>query len=286
MEMSPIRIDLWKLVRQKFGPRGRYLPHFLVKPLEALIRQDDMNDLLRKLHPRRGAEFCREVLRLLDIRLTVEGEENLPADPRAIFVCNHPLGGIDGIALIAWLSGHYGRECLAIVNDLLMAVEPLRGNFLPVNKFGRQGRDAVGAIDSALAGDSPILCFPAGLVSRLGKNSEIRDLEWRKSVVVQAVASGRPIVPLYFDGLNSGRFYKAALWRKRLDIKFNLEQALLPREVFRSRGASFRIVCGRPVAASEFQGGRHAAAEAARLRETVYALAAAPASNSQVAPCK
>lgn len=265
-----IQINLWQTLRARLG---RKVPHWAVRPLERLIRQKELNGLLEALYPRRGGDFCRGVLDELGIRLEVRHGERLPASGRYVFVSNHPLGGLDGICLIAFLREHYGTEPLAVVNDMLMAVEPLSGNFVPVNKYGSQSRGYARGLDDALGSERPVLYFPAGLVSRRFADGGVRDLEWRKTIVGKAVQAGRGIVPLYFDGLNQGSFYSMASLRKRLGIKFNAELVLLPREIFRSRGARFGISVGEPMEAPQLRGGRHAEAEIAELRRRTYEMA-------------
>lgn len=93
-----------------------------------------------------------------------------------------------------------------MVNDLLMAVEPLSEVFLPVNKHGRQSRTSTAQIDSTFASDAPIIIFPAGLVSRKQKDGSIADLRWRKMFINKAVSTGRDIIPIYFNGQNSSFF--------------------------------------------------------------------------------
>lgn len=277
MASGLIQIDLYGLLRQRLGRKGRLLPHWAVRPLEKLIRQERMNDILRELYPLEGADFCKALLRKLNISLEVRNRENMPADSRCVFTCNHPLGGLDGICLLAFLQDAYPEtKPYAVVNDLLMAVAPLASNFLPVNKHGAQRRQYAEQVDSAFDGQSPILYFPAGLVSRLQPDGTVADLEWKKYVVNKAVQTGRPVVPLFFDGLNKGSFYRLAQRRKRLGLKFNIEMALLPREMFLSEGTTFTIYVGTPVAPSDLRGGAHAEQEAQQLRLRTYALANNP----------
>ena len=134
-----------------------------------------------------------------------------------------------------------------LVNDMLMNVEPLRPVFLPINKYGSQGRDAAKAINEAYQSDKQIVMFPAGLVSRLHDNGEIKDLKWQKSFVAKAIESHRQIIPMHFEGLNRRRFYRLARLRRKLKIGVNIEQAFLPAELCNSRGKSFRVIFGKPV---------------------------------------
>ncbi|MDE6158416.1 MAG: 1-acyl-sn-glycerol-3-phosphate acyltransferase [Muribaculaceae bacterium] len=268
----PIQIDVGRVLADKLGSKARYVPGILVRALERLIHQDELNDLLVRNFPRRGADFCEGVLDTLGVSLEVKDASRLPESPRCIIASNHPLGGLDGMSMIAWLYRHYGRPVHFVVNDLLMAVDPLRDCFVPVNKHGAQSRGSARVIDEVLAGDDPVVIYPAGLVSRLGADGSIADLEWRKMVVNKAIESRRDIVPVYFDGQNSPSFYRWARRRTRLSIKFNFEMILLPRELFRARGKTFTLTCGEPVSWQTLRGGREAASEAARLRNIVYSL--------------
>lgn len=273
-DKQPIRINVEDVVRSRLGKRARFVPHFLVEALSRLICQDKLNALLERNFPLRGADFCEGVLRTLSVRLDVRGEENLPSCKRMIVVSNHPLGGLDGMSMIHWLSRYYECDVRFVVNDLLMAVEPLRECFVPVNKTGRQNRGHATALDTALEEDNPVVIYPAGLCSRLGDNGEILDLRWHKMVVNKAIEHHRDIVPVYFDGRNSRSFYRAAKWRARLGIKFNFEMMLLPREVFRSAGKTFTLTVGSPVSWQSLKGGFEAQDTVDFLKKTVYALRA------------
>lgn len=273
-DAGPLHIDLPAVLRSKLGSRSRFVPRFVVRWLEKTICVDRLNYLLEHNYPKTGAEFCRGVFDDLDITVTASGTENLPGPDhrRVIIISNHPLGGLDGMALIDFFSRYYGGKVYFVVNDLLMAVKPLNDVFVPINKHGAQSRGAVGRLDDLFEGNDPILVFPAGLVSRLGDDGVIRDLEWKKMFVNKAISAHRDIIPVYFRGENSKFFYKFARRRKRLGLKFNIEMIYLPREVFRSEGKKFEIVCGRPVSWQSLKGGKDALQTASRLKEAVYEL--------------
>jgi putative hemolysin len=127
-----------------------------------------------------------------------------------------------------------------------MNVRPLKGVFVPINKYKGQGRGGTLAISGAYASDAQILIFPAGLVSRLQEEG-IRDLKWQKSFVAKAKETGRSIIPVYFGGVNTMRFYRWARWRKKLGLKFNFEQVLLPGELCRAAGKRFTVTFGKPI---------------------------------------
>lgn len=269
---GPISISVAEVLRAKLGEaRARRVPGFVVRFLERAVCQERLNELLRKAWPREGADFCHAVLDELGVSVELAGRENLPASGRALFVCNHPLGGLDGIAIIAALSDVYGPGLRFVVNDMLMAVAPLRGVFVPVNKHGAQSREGAEALEAALAGDGPVVIFPAGLCSRREPGGAIADLPWRKTFVGLARRWGRPVVPMYFSGRNSDTFYRLANLRKRAGIKLNIEMVRLPREVVLAEGSRFRLTCGRPLTENELSGS--AAEAASRVRDIVYSLA-------------
>ncbi len=245
---SPIRIDVGAVIKSRLGAKSEWVPTWFVRRIERLICQDKLNEMLEVAYPERGSRFCRAVLDHLKVNVGAEGCANLPPQnhSRVIFVSNHPLGSLDGMALIDFVAQYFGREPRFVVNDLLMAVEPLRDVFLPINKHGSQSREAISGIDQAMASDTPIIIFPAGLCSRR-HNGRVADLEWKKMFVQKAREFKRDIVPLYFMAENSPTFYRTALWRERLGIGFNIEMMLLPSEIFKAEGKTFKICVGEPI---------------------------------------
>ena len=270
---SPIQIDLDAVVRTRLPRYYRYIPRFLIRRLAKMICQDEMNDMLRKCDGKRDAEFCRGALDHLQISYDASGMENLdPKNRRVILASNHPLGGLDGMILIDFITRVYGPPVKFIVNDLLMAIEPLSGVFLPINKHGRQSREAFRQIDEAMASDTPIIIFPAGLCSRKGKDGKIADLQWQKNFINKAIAHRRDIIPIHFKGQNSKFFYNFARLRTRLHLRLNLEMARLPKEVFRARSSRFSLTVGSPISWQSLRGGGDAQQQADAIRRTVYSL--------------
>lgn len=268
------KIDIDAILRQRLGRKYRFVPRALTALLRRIIHQDNLNSLLDKTGHLRDAEFCRGVLKELGISYRTIHADRLPApeNRRVIFVCNHPLGGLDGMVLIDMLSQRYGNGLKFVVNDLLMAIDQLSGVFLPVNKLGAQSREASGNLETALDGPDPIVIFPAGLVSRRGSDGIVADLEWHKMFVNKAVSSRRDIVPLFFSGKNSDFFYNFAYLRRRLGLRFNIEMALLPGEIFRQRSRSFTIVVGPRVPWKSLHNGTNARSEATAIKNRVYSL--------------
>ena len=274
MSREPLKIDIDQVLRARLPKHYRYIPRWAISWLERTICQERLNTILVKMNGKNSVDAASAALEEMDITIEAKGLDDLP-EGRYMFVSNHPLGGLDGLALISLLGNRYEHKIKFLVNDLLMAVEPLRDVFLPVNKYGSQSRDNVSQIEEALQSDNQFITFPAGLCSRMQPDGSIADLPWQKTAVVHAVNYQRDIVPIYFDARNSKFFYRFAKWRKRLGIKFNIELIFLPKEMLKQSGSTLHAVIGRPIAWSSLDASKPKQ-EAARLRDIVYHLAPSP----------
>ena len=277
MSSEAMRIDVDKVLRERLPKHYRYIPRFAVRWLERTICQDQLNAILLKMAGKNSVDAATAALDEMDITVRATGLEQLPKG-RYMFVSNHPLGGLDGLALISLLGNRYDKNIKFLVNDLLMAVEPLRGVFLPVNKYGSQSRAAATQIEEALKSDAQFITFPAGLCSRMQPDGTIADLPWQKAAVAHAVNYQRDIVPIYFDAHNSRFFYRFAKWRKKLGIKFNIELIFLPKEMIKQCGATLRVFIGEPIPWDSLDA-RAPKREAARLRDLVINMAPMPSNR-------
>lgn len=271
---ADLRVDVGAVLRSRAPGLARRLPRFVVRSLERFVCQDRMNEVLEATAGARDAEFCAKVMEYLGVTYTIKGAENLPPlDMRRVtLVSNHPLGGLDGIVLIDMVTDLYGPGAKFVVNDLLMALKPLHGVFVPINKHGSQSRRAASDVDSAFAADEPVLVFPAGLCSRRGADGVVADLRWNKMFVTKSIEYGRTVVPVHFGGVNSGFFYNFAKWRARLGVKFNLEMLRLPKELFLAEGSNFTVTIGNPIGPERLRGGSEAMACAEAIKKIVYSL--------------
>lgn len=262
-------IDIDCIVRERAGRRARWIPRLVTRWLEHFIHQDFINAYLSQ--GREGVDFCEGVIETLGVTLTVEGAEHLPSDGRpATFVSNHPLGAIDGVALGALIGRHYQGHIKYLVNDLLMNLKGLAPLCVPVNKLGTQSRQLPRQVDAAFRSSNHLLMFPAGLCSRL-IDGQVHDIPWRKAFLKKSIETQRDIVPVHFVGENSSRFYRVALWCKRLHLP-NFAMALLPDEMYRARGCHYTIRFGHPIPYQTFDSSRALGEWALWVEDKVYEL--------------
>lgn len=265
-------IDLEKIIADKMGTKARFVPGFLINALKRLIHEQQVNDFLYSSRHLSGTEWLEACVRYLDMTLEVEGAFPSAADGKLYtFVSNHPLGGIDGVALGALIGRHYEGNFRYLVNDLLMNLPGLAPLCIPINKTGRQSRDFPKMVEAGFSGQTHILMFPAGLCSRR-INGKIQDIPWSKTFITKSVEYKRDIVPIHFGGQNSNFFYLLANLCKALHIKFNLAMLFLVDEMYKNVHHTFRVKIGQPIPWQTFDK-RHTPAQWAKIvEEKVYEL--------------
>ncbi|MCQ2204338.1 MAG: 1-acyl-sn-glycerol-3-phosphate acyltransferase [Bacteroidales bacterium] len=266
-------IDIEKVIEGKSPKLKRLLPSFMVKYLKKIIHQDDINEFILKTKEIKGLEYADAIIEKFGATVDVYGLENVPESGRLIFASNHPLGGLDGMAFLHAV-GQKHRDVKIPVNDILLYIKNFEGIFLPVNKTGKTNREAARQIDEAFESESQMLMFPAGLCSRKQKG-EIKDLEWKKSFVSQAIKTKRDIVPVHITGRNSDFFYNLSNIRTRLGIKVNIEMAYLVDEMYKQQGQHIDVYFGKPISWESLTG-RDAKKVAQEIKEESYKLAPVP----------
>lgn len=276
LSSEQIRLDIDAVVRAKLGKRARYVPRPLLSWLKKTAHQDDLNEYLTtRCVGKEGMEWLDECVDYLEMHLHTEGLENLPdnSDGRYFtFVSNHPLGGIDGVALGSILCHKYDSRIRYLVNDLLMNLKGLAPLCVPINKTGSQSRDFPRLVDATFASENNVLMFPAGLCSRKRKDGEIHDLPWKKTFITKSVEYKRDVIPVHFSGRNSEKFYNIANWCSRLRLKVNVAMLYLVDEMYRNVGKDFYITFGKPIPWQTFDKSKSASEWALWVEDEVYRL--------------
>lgn len=265
------RIDLKKILKEKAPGLYKWMPGFAIAILGKILHVKEMNQVLENNQGIEGVEFAEVVIKHLNItrKVTFVNESALTKDEKYVFISNHPLGGLDGLIITSEITRRFGPAKF-IVNELLMAVEPLRDLFIPVHNLGTASKQSIGQIKNLYSSDFHVLNFPAGACSRL-IDGKIQDLPWKKSFVKQAAQAGRKIVPIFFGGVNSKHFYWISKIRMALGIKSFIEMILLPDEMFRKRNATLEVIIGEPVSPEEITNSNLSAAQwCQKFREIVY----------------
>lgn len=238
-------IDIKRLIASKSPRLAKWIPGFVIRYLKRILHQDEINDFLDKHHDVYNAEFCEEVVKYFNIKIELIGKENIPENGPIILAMNHPLGGMDALALVTAIKDRR-RDIKFIVNDLLMHLHNLSDLFVGVNKHGKNDQSVRQQIMELFESDEAVCIFPAGLVSRKSKG-QIRDLDWKKTFVTYAAKYDQPVVPIFIDGELSPFFYRLSNLRKFLGIKMNIEMLYLSDEMFKQRNKTIRFIVDKPI---------------------------------------
>lgn len=265
-------VDIEKVLRSKMGDKARWIPRFAVKWLKHIAHEDQVNEFLWQARDLKGTPWLVACLNYLGVKIEVEGMDNLPKkdDKRLYtFVSNHPLGGIDGVALGSVLGRQYDDRFRYLVNDLLMNLPGLAPLCIPINKTGHQSRNFPAMVEAGFKGDTHILMFPAGLCSRK-RNGVIRDLDWKKTFITKSVETQRDVVPIHFEGHNSNFFYRLSNISDRYVKKMNIAMLFLADEMFKNTGNTFRIRIGKPIPWQTFDKSKSPMEWAQYVKDLVY----------------
>lgn len=197
-----------------------------------------------------GPEFVKRLLfDEFKITLDITGEDVLEHLPEGAFitVSNHPLGALDGIALI-YIITRYRPEYKVMVNMILNYISAMRPNFIAVDAWASNDPAkravSVAGIRTALKqlrDGKPVGFFPAGAMSKTTWSDGLQDRPWQPSILQIIQRAKVPVIPIYFHDKNSW-------WCDLLGhICWPARSLRLPAEVFRKIGTTMHISVGQPV---------------------------------------
>lgn len=268
--ITPKFISLEKIVASKNRTLYKLIPKFVFSWMKKLIHLDEINHIIYKHRDKFGVDFANAVLEELQVKLKVINEENIPYEGRPLVVANHPVGSIDGMALISVI-GEKRKDVIFPVNDILCQLPGFKGVFIPINKYGKNSSNHK-TLNAAFEGDSIMMFFPAGTESKIIKGT-LQDFPWKKSFINEAQKHNRDIIPVYIEGANSKGFYRLYKIRRFFGIKFDLEMILLPREMFRQKGKTLTLTFAKPISIEQIDKEKyHAKIWAEKIRSFVYKL--------------
>ena len=264
-----LQIDIDKILQEKSPKLKFWIPKFIVTWFKNFIHQDEMNSVLREGKDLNGVDFAQYTIDVMGAKITFVGLENIPETGGCIVASNHPLGGLDGMALMVGVS-KVRDDFKFLANDILMHIAPLKDHFIPVNKLSKNSKNHLSLISNEYKSNKAILVFPAGLCSRK-INGKIMDLPWQKSVISKSIEHQIPVVPTFIEGENSKMFYNVANFRKFLSLKFNIEMLLLPNELYKQKGKAITVYFGKPIEYTKFSK-KKILADAQQLKNFVYQI--------------
>ena len=255
MEETPIKRtvldydDIRKMV--PFFDGKKRLVNFLLKFLSV----DKVNWIHDHNCDTPGVPFTAGLLNDLNIKLRIDNEERLDNLPEGSFitVSNHPLGALDGIALIK-IVGERRPKFKVMVNMVLNYISAMRPNFIAVDALASSApkkkavsMQGIKAAMMQVRSGEPMGFFPAGAVSKLNRSLHIEDREWQPTIIRLIKQMKVPVVPIYFHTRNSWWFTFLGM------VSWQLRTLRLPAEVFRKKNATMHISIGETISVEEIE---------------------------------
>lgn len=244
-------INIEQAVIKKF-PTFASQPGIIRRPavsfLKKMIHQDKVNEFLKKNRGLEGFEFIDAVFDYFNFSYSVSARDraNIPAEGRVVIIANHPIGSLDGLALLK-LVGEVRNDVKIIANDLLLNFGNLRSLFIPVDNLGAgSALRSFRATLAALENEEAVIVFPAGEVSR-ARPTGIKDSRWRPGFLHFCRKTSAPLLPIRIEAKNSLLFYGASMVFKPLGT------ALLAHEMFNKRSRTIRFSVGEAIPASQLR---------------------------------
>lgn len=265
-------IDVEKIIRSQKNDKVSNLPGFIIKLIKWWVKEKEMNKILRKVSHLRDFDFVDGVIKELDLKIEIEGLENIPNQTNLIFVGNHALGGVDFFALVYALKQKGYTRINHPANKVLSDVQVLNGIIVPINVFGKISNEDRILLEKRLSDNSvPVTIFPSGEVMRKYRGNP-DDGMWKSGFVKYAQKYKKDVVPFYIPTENSKIFYLVASLRRKLGIKANIELFWLPRELLKKKGKSVKIIFGNKIPHQRFDKSKTVHEWAYEVKKITYEL--------------
>jgi len=242
-------INIENVINEKYPSLDNYPKlwvNILLKSMKNLFKENEINSFLEKNKASDGIDFIDKVLDYFQFSYKVShhDKKHIPASGRVLIVANHPIGSLDGLALLRMIS-EIRPDIKIVANDMLASLAPLKPLMLPVDNL--KSKTSVSNIKNlikALNNEEAVIVFPAGEVSRLSPVG-VRDGIWNDGFVRIAEKTQSPILPVHIKSRNSLLFYFTSLCNRRMsslllvnemfnkvacEVVFSIDEAILPRK--------------------------------------------------------
>jgi len=123
-----MQVDIRSIISSKNPKLIKRIPGFVLNWLERFIHQDLINQILKEGEGQTGSDFIDTVFRVNNVQTQNDFLERIPKSGGVIIAANHPLGGLDGMALMLAVS-KVRKDYLFLANDILMSISPLNSIF-------------------------------------------------------------------------------------------------------------------------------------------------------------
>lgn len=242
-------IDAEQILREtypdlKLGKHNK----LVLKVLKKLLHENDFNHVIQKNQHLRGFAFLDKLLKYFKFsyQASPDSYNNIPSEGRLLIVANHPIGTLDGLALVKFIRS-VRPDVRIVANRVLSHMKPLESVFLPVDVLSDKPSHKVAykAMLEVLEHEEAVIIFPAGEVSRISPKG-IQDGKWNTGFIKLAKKANCPVLPIHIKAKNSAAFYSASALYKPLGTM------MLVQEMFNKQNQELKFTVGSPIPYSAF----------------------------------
>ena len=104
--MSKKFIDIEKAIHSKNPKLLKWMPGFLLSYIKNVTHESWMNAVMARIGHLKGLDFVDALVKEFELDVELKGAEKIPKSGGIIIAANHPLGGMDGIALMHAIGRH------------------------------------------------------------------------------------------------------------------------------------------------------------------------------------
>ncbi len=238
-------LDLQKSIVDNYPALAPKIEKFgvLFKLLEKLLHTKEINEFITSNQHLKGFPFLDAILNEFefDYKVSSRNLAKIPAQGRVVIVANHPIGSLDGLALMRMVY-EIRPDVKIIATPLLSSIEPIRDLLLPIDNISQKAQHKTNLlnINKALQNEQAVVIFPAGEVSRITPKG-IKDGAWKSGFIKIANSNQAPILPVLVESRNSAMFYAASMVYKPLST------LLLINEMYKQKNNTIEFIVGDPI---------------------------------------
>jgi putative hemolysin len=193
--------------------------------------------------PMPGRAALDHVSDLLALKVAARGLERLPAQGRAVVICNHPTGIADGVAVFDAVKALRPDVCFYANADAHRVAPRFDEVLIPVEwveakRTRERTRTTLALTREAMEAERCLVIFPAGRLARRQADGSLCDPEWMPSAVSIARKYEAPVLPLHVAGPWSTLFHAFH------GVSTELRDMTLFHELLNKRGREFSLTAG------------------------------------------
>lgn len=253
--------------RPELVERWPRLSRLIIRFLQWAIREDKFHTFKQRYPDAQGVEFTDKVMEYAGFTYQADKAalQHIPAYGGLVIVANHPIGSLDGLALISMVA-KVRSDVKILANEMLSQLGPLAQVMIPIKVWGSSQREQLETAIQHLRNGASLIIFPSGKVSRFGREG-IKDGKWQSGFLKLAKVNRTPILPIHVQARNSLFFYLISLLAPPISTLW------LVRELFKQKGHSATFTIGNPVSFSSYTAEALPTADVcARFKAQTYAL--------------